>query len=46
MTGGHSMAYADALALATANAHKATLLGGDPETLNHPGRWLTENLRR
>lgn len=43
---GHSMAYADAFALATAIAHKANLLTGDPEILDGTGRWPTEDLRR
>jgi predicted nucleic acid-binding protein len=40
------MAYADAFALATAIAHKANLLTGDPEILDGTGRWPTEDLRR
>jgi predicted nucleic acid-binding protein len=43
---GHSMAYADAFALATAIAHGATLLTGDPEILDGATRWPTEDLRR
>lgn len=43
---GHSMAYADAFALATAIAHGATLLTGDPEILDGDARWPTEDLRR
>ena len=43
---GHSMAYADAFALATAVAHGATLLTGDPEILDGDARWPTEDLRR
>jgi predicted nucleic acid-binding protein len=43
---GHSMAYADAFALATAIAHGATLLTGDPEILDGTTRWPTEDLRR
>jgi predicted nucleic acid-binding protein len=43
---GHSMAYADAFALATAIAEGATLLTGDPEILDGDTRWPTEDLRR
>ena len=42
---GHAMAYADAFALATAIAHGATLLTGDPEILDGEARWPTEDLR-
>jgi uncharacterized protein len=31
---GHALAYADAFAIATAMAHDATLLTGDPEILD------------
>ncbi len=41
----YAMAYADAFAVATSIAHRATLLTGDPEILGaHPG-WLTAALR-
>lgn len=43
---GHSMAYAGAFALATAIAHKARLLTGDPEILDGTSRWPTGDLRR
>lgn len=43
---GHSMAYADAFALATTIAHGATLLTGDPEILDGDARWPTVDLRR
>jgi predicted nucleic acid-binding protein len=43
---GHSVAYADAFALATAIAYGATLLTGDPEILDGTARWPTEDLRR
>jgi predicted nucleic acid-binding protein len=42
---GHSMAYADAFAIATAIAHGATLLTGDPEILEGHSGWPTEDLR-
>lgn len=41
----HRMAYADAFAVATALAHDAVLLTGDPEILDAPGHWTTEDLR-
>jgi len=41
----HAMAYADAFAVATALAHRATLLTGDPEILHGDPRWPTEDLR-
>jgi predicted nucleic acid-binding protein len=40
----HAMAFADAFALATAAAHDATLLTGDPEILDVDG-WPVEDLR-
>ncbi|MGH9157288.1 MAG: type II toxin-antitoxin system VapC family toxin [Acidimicrobiales bacterium] len=40
-----AMAYADAFAVATAVAHGAILLTGDPEVLGGDPRWLTEDLR-
>lgn len=41
----HSMAFADAFAVATARAHDAVLLTGDPEILDAEGDWLVEDLR-
>lgn len=41
----HSMAYADAFAVATAIAHGATLLTGDPEILTGNPGWPVEDLR-
>ena len=41
----HRMAFADAFALATAAAHEAVLLTGDPEILDAPGPWSREDLR-
>lgn len=40
-----SMAYADAFAAATAIAHRATLLTGDPELLVPDAPWAVEDLR-
>ncbi|MGH7866712.1 MAG: type II toxin-antitoxin system VapC family toxin [Candidatus Dormibacteraceae bacterium] len=40
-----SMAYADAFAIATATAHSAVLLTGDPEILNSRGPWPVTDLR-
>lgn len=42
---GHAMAYADAFAAATAVAHDATLLTGDPELLLPGAPWRFEDLR-
>ena len=42
---GHAMAYADAFAVATAIAHGATLLTGDPEILGGDPSWPVEDLR-
>ena len=42
---GHAMAYADAFAVATAIAHGATLLTGDPEILGGDPTWPVEDLR-
>ena len=39
------MALADAFAVATALAHEAVLLTGDPEILDIGGTWMTEDLR-
>lgn len=41
----HAMAYADAFAVATALAHRATLLTGDPEILRGDPSWPIANLR-
>ena len=41
----HPMAYADAFAAATAAAHDATLLTGDPELLREGSTWRWEDLR-
>lgn len=41
----HRMAYADAFAAATAIAHDAVLLTGDPELLVPGAPWRTEDLR-
>lgn len=41
----HAMAYADAFAAATAAAHDATLLTGDPELLRDGVSWQWEDLR-
>ncbi|MHB1555130.1 MAG: PIN domain-containing protein [Acidimicrobiales bacterium] len=41
----HEMAYSDAFAVATAIAHGATLLTGDPEILDGDPAWPVEDLR-
>ncbi len=41
----HRMAYADAFAAATAVAHRAKLLTGDPELLIEDAAWGWEDLR-
>jgi predicted nucleic acid-binding protein len=41
----HPMAYADAFAVATARAHGASLLTGDPEILDVKTGWALEDLR-
>lgn len=41
----HRLAYADAFAAATAIAHDAVLLTGDPELLVPDASWLAEDLR-
>lgn len=41
----YPMAYADAFAVATAVAHGATLLTGDPEILDGDPAWPVEDLR-
>ena len=42
---GHRMAYADAFAVATARAHGASLLTGDPEILRGDKSWSVVDLR-
>jgi predicted nucleic acid-binding protein len=42
---GHRMAYADAFAVATALAHGADLLTGDPEILRGDKSWSVLDLR-
>jgi predicted nucleic acid-binding protein len=42
---GHRMAYADAFAVATALAHGADLLTGDPEILRGDKSWSVVDLR-
>ena len=42
---GYAMAYADAFAVATAIAHRATLLTGNPEILDGDPAWPVEDLR-
>jgi predicted nucleic acid-binding protein len=39
------MAFGDAFAAATAIAHDAALLTGDPELIDRGGHWRTEDLR-
>ena len=41
----HRIALADTFALATALAHDATLLTGDPEIVSARGPWRVEDLR-
>ena len=41
----HAVAYADTFALATAIAHGATLLTGDPELCDRGMGWPVEDLR-
>jgi predicted nucleic acid-binding protein len=41
----HPLAYADAFAAATALAHGATLLTGDPELMTDEAAWAYEDLR-
>ncbi|CAN5158972.1 hypothetical protein BH20ACT22_BH20ACT22_04670 [soil metagenome] len=41
----YPMAYADAFAIATAQAHDALLLTGDPEILAAAGGWAIEDVR-
>ena len=42
----YPMAYADAFAVATAIAHRATLLTGDPEIIDGDTAWPIVDLRR
>lgn len=42
---GHAMAFADAFAVATAIAHDATLLTGDPEIIGGDPAWPVVDLR-
>jgi uncharacterized protein len=42
----HPLAYGDAFAIATAAAHGATLLTGDPEIVGHSVGCRVEDLRR
>ena len=42
----YAMAFADAFAVATAQAHRAVLLTGDPEILEIGGPWEAKDLRR
>lgn len=42
----HRMAYADAFAVATALAHSAELLTGDPEILQDDASWSVVDLRQ
>ncbi len=41
----HPMAFGDAFAIATAVAHDAVLLTGDPEIVETRGQWTVEDLR-
>jgi predicted nucleic acid-binding protein len=41
----HPVSYADAFAVATAQAYDAVLLTGDPEILDAGAGWRTEDLR-
>jgi ribonuclease VapC len=41
----HAVSYGDAFAVATAKAHGAVLLTGDPEILAGDPSWQTEDLR-
>lgn len=41
----YPMAYADAFAIITAQAHDAVLLTADPEILAGEGTWVVESLR-
>ncbi len=42
----YTMAFADTFAVATAQAHRAVLLTGDPEILEIGGPWEAKDLRR
>lgn len=41
----HKMALGDAFCVATAIAHNAKILTGDPEIINAKGNWKVEDLR-
>jgi predicted nucleic acid-binding protein len=41
----HALAYADAFAIATAMAHRARLLTGDPEIIDGDPTWQVVDLR-
>ncbi len=41
----HRISYADAFAVATAVAHEAVLVTGDPEILSADPSWQTEDVR-
>lgn len=41
----HRMSYAEAFAVATATAHHAVLLTGDPEIIDGDPEWSVEDLR-
>lgn len=45
ITASHPVAFADAFAVATAQAHDAVLLTGDPEILDAAAGWRVEDLR-
>ena len=42
---GHRLAFADAFAMATAIAHRAVLMTGDPEILDADPAWPVQDLR-
>ena len=41
----HKMALGDAFCVATALAHNAKILTGDPEIINAKGNWKVQDLR-
>ena len=41
----HKMALGDAFCIATALAHNAKILTGDPEIINAKGKWKVQDLR-
>ena len=45
MKARHTLSYADAFAVATALAHDAVLVTGDPEILTSDTAWQIEDLR-